>query len=512
MVQWAEIMTISKAIRVLLDTDVLQQQNTDHVTSENLREILKIIGKIKAEIIIHPVSFKSEEVLGGRDIKGYLDREIKTYTIFDSSKDPNEDPEYLALAKNVSENNDDINIILYPVYKDLVDFLITENISVHKKASRLGIDDRVLLIEEALRAFRGYLPEYEVVAPLPLKNKLVKDLDLGDPIFDTLKRDYPEFESWFEKISDEGRDSWVYYRNDGKMGALLIYKVEDEPIDSNPLLEEKKRLKISTLKVTHVGYKIGELFIKLVVDICVKNNISEVYLTHFTEEEDRLVELITEYGFERVGVNSRGEEIFIKKLIADRDEARSLPPIEISKRFYPSFYDGEGVKKFVVPIRPEYHSKLFTDFPERQTTLLEHMGEFIIEGNTIKKAYITHSRIKKMRPGDIILFYQSEDLQAITSIGVVESVHTGIEDGSQIVKLAGKRTVFSRDKIDEWVKRPVSVFLFRHHFHLKRPLPIDELTAGQVLTAAPQSVTEITREDYKKLKEMGGFDGRFTID
>jgi len=51
----------------------------------------------------------------------------------------------------------------------------------------------------------------------------------------------------------------------------------------------------------------------------------------------------------------------------------------------------------------------------------------------------------------------------------VESVHTEIDDGNQIVKLTGKRTVFSRDEIDEWVKKPVSVFLFRHHFHLKDP-------------------------------------------
>ncbi len=138
-------------MRVLLDADVLQLQNADHVISENLREILKIIRNINAEIIIHPLSFKNVEVPGDRDIKGFLDHEIKTYVIFDSSKYPNEDPEYLRLAKNGSENNDDINIILYPVFNDLVDFLITENRSIHKRARPLGIEDRVLLVDEALR-------------------------------------------------------------------------------------------------------------------------------------------------------------------------------------------------------------------------------------------------------------------------------------------------------------------------------------------------------------------------
>jgi hypothetical protein len=72
----------------------------------------------------------------------------------------------------------------------------------------------------------------------------------------------------------------VYYREDDSIGALLIYKTENEPIDSKPPLPKKKRLKLSTFKVTHVGHKVGELFIKLSIDFAVKNNISEIYLTY----------------------------------------------------------------------------------------------------------------------------------------------------------------------------------------------------------------------------------------
>jgi len=75
----------------------------------------------------------------------------------------------------------------------------------------------------------------------------------------------------------------VHYREDGSIGALLIYKTENEPIDSKPPLPKKKSLKLSTFIVTYVSHKIGELFIKLSIDFVVKNNISEIYLTHFTE-------------------------------------------------------------------------------------------------------------------------------------------------------------------------------------------------------------------------------------
>jgi hypothetical protein len=94
----------------------------------------------------------------------------------------------------------------------------------------------------------------------------------------------------------------------------------------------------------------------------------------------------------------------------------------------------------------------------------------------------------------------------------VEAVHTGIEDADQIVKLVGKRTVFSRKEIEELVKKPVSVFLFRHHFHFEKRLPLDAITEAGILTAAPQSVTEISPECYIKVKELGGVDEHFTID
>ena len=350
--------------------------------------------------------------------------------------------------------------------------------------------------------------------PIPLKRELVRNLNYEDHIFDTLKEEYkPDFEGWFKKISKEGRKSWVYYRKDGTIGAILIYKLENEAIeDSKPPLPERKRLKVAMLKVTYIEHKIGELFIKMAVDVSVKNNIDEIYLTHFTKPNDPLVKLISEYGFNKIAVKNNGEDIFAKRLIVEGDESKRLSPIEISKIFYPSFYDGVHVKKFVVPILPEYHNKLFTDFSRRQITLPEYADEFVVEGNTIKKAYLSHSNIKRMGRGDLILFYRSEDEQAITSLGVVEAVYTGVEDAGQILQLVGKRTVFSREEIDKWVERsPVSIFLFRHHFHLMRSVNLERLIDGQVIKAAPQSVMEISSEKYAQIKKMGGIDERYTV-
>lgn len=448
-------------MRVLLDDSIFTSQMEDNVLSDNLQDILKILGDVKVEVI--------KRTLSSKDLESY---ELE------------------------------------------FDFIITENRDIHREANILNIGDKVLLIDEALQIFRSYLSIDSKIAPPALKNKLVRDLNYEDPILNTLKEEYaPEFERWFRKISKEGRKSWTYYRKDGSIGAILIYKFEDGPIDDSiPPLPKNKRLKIATLKVTHIGFKIGELFIKMAIDISIRNNIYEIYLTHFTKHPDRLVELISKYGFVKVAVKINGEDIYAKKLVVAPEAKKYLSPLEISKQFYPSFYDGESVKKFIVPILPEYHDKLFTDYPIRQTTLSEHDGEFVVEGNTINKAYLSHSNIKSIEPGDLILFYRSADIQSITSIGVVESMHIGIDEGEQILRLVGKRTVFSRNEINEWIKsNPVSVFLFRHHMHLPRPLELRELLDMGILKGAPQSVTEITQEKYMRIKEVAGIDERFTV-
>lgn len=504
-------------MKVLLDTNIFIYREDDHVISENLQELLRILSATKADIIIHPSSIEDLQRDSNERRKDIMSSKLKAYPFLESPPNPDEDTLYLELVNIGTKNNDKIdNKILYSIYKDAADFLITEDRRIHKKAGKLGMNERILLIDEAIQIFKSYIHREKVIAPPALKNEVVYNLSYEDPIFDSLKEEYhPEFSDWFKKISREGRKSWVYYRNNGSIGAILIYKFEDEAIgDARPPLPKAKRLKIALMKVTYNGYKIGELFIKMAVDLAIKNDIYEIYLTHFTTPEDQLVELITDYGFDKVAVRPKGEkleDVYVKKLAIDCKVTSPLSPLEISRRFYPSFYDGEDVKKFIVPIRPEYHDKLFTDFPGRQPTLMEFAGEFIVEGNTIKKAYLSHSRIRKIEPGDILLFYRSEDLQAITSIGVIERVYSGINDSDKILRLVGKRTVFSKEEVDTMVKDPVSIFLFQHHFHIKRPIRLDELADKGILSSWPQSITEISHTNYIKLKRMSGINERFTV-
>ncbi len=500
-------------MRVLLDTNIFISREADRVVSSDLADLLGIFNELRSKLLVHPLSvteLKHDKNEKRREVN--LSK-IRTYSILDTPPNPASDTKFISSIGEPKSEHDRIdNAILFCIYQNAVDFLITEDREILKKSQSLGLEDRVFLVAEALVFFNRFIPpKVQIATPPALVKAHVYDLNIDDPIFRSLIGDYPTFRQWFERISREGRECYVSRRSDGTIGALLIYKIEDEPIPSVPPLPKKKRLKIATLKVTHIGYKIGELLIKVSIDLALHHGIDEIYLTHFIEPEDHLVELIQDFGFSQAAVlqKERPEPVFIKHLKLTDPRIPLEKPVEVSRICYPSFYDGESVDKFIIPIQPKYHEKLFTDFRERQSQLSEHLGEFVIEGNTIKKAYLTQSKIRKLKPGDIVLFYRSQDLHAITSLGVVDQFHPDTPPG-EIMRIIGKRSVYSKDEIERSNKN-WSIILFRHHFHLKESIPLDTLKRAGILKSHPQTITEIDQAAYEWIKTNGGIDESFTV-
>lgn len=309
-------------MRILIDTNIFIYRENHEVISDNLQKLLGILNDSEQKIIIHPESINEIKRDQDEDRKNIVLSEIKTYPVLINPPNPVKDNNFLDIVKKPSNEHDYVdNIILYSVYKNAVSFLLTEDKEIHKKAFNLGIDDRVLSIDDALKIF-SY--RRDPSHPPPIKKEKVYNLDLEDTIFDSLKEEYDEFEEWWNKICRQGRDCFVYYEHDGSIGAVLLYKVENEPIDAGEILPVKNRLKIATLKFSSVGNKIGELFIRLSVEYSIINELEEIYLTHFSQPSDYLVDLIEEYGFINVGKNKRGEDVFVKELFLTKIDSKNL--------------------------------------------------------------------------------------------------------------------------------------------------------------------------------------------
>lgn len=490
-------------MKIIFDTNILIHIEDPKELSPNLQELLNIIRKYGHQIFIHPASLK--DINNDKDVqrRRIIISKLKGYPLIELPPRPTDD--FLSMMGHSSSSNEiNDNEILFAIQKNAADFLVTEDYGLHKKANRIDLDDRILSIASALDYFKNL---YARIVPKHalLKEEYVRNLDVDDPFFDLLKEDYIAFRDWFKRISIEGRKCWVY-QEDGKIKTLLILKEENELIETVPPIPAAERLKIATLKVDLSGYKLGELLLKMAFQYCIDNHIFEIYLTHFRKENDGLIHLIENYGFESVGfLKKNKEEVFIKKYIPLEKE---LPPVEMSKKYYPSFKDNQKIRKFLIPIQPEFHERLFPDYENRQMKLTDY-SEINAPGNAIKKAYLSYSRIKKMRAGDIILFYRSKDQKAVISLGVVDQKPFHTDDLELLLRFVGKRSVYSHPELKTWTEKPVFIILFRHHLNLPKPLDISFLRDHSI--PVPQTISEINHKQYMAIKEGGEIDERFTV-
>ncbi|MFA4935309.1 MAG: hypothetical protein WC568_05690 [Candidatus Methanoperedens sp.] len=492
-------------MKVIFDTNILIHIEDHKELSEKLQDLLKLFRAYGHKEFIHPASLKDINNDKDENRKKVILSKIKGYPVIETP--PKATNDFLSLVRASSTSNDQNDAeILFAIQKNTADFLITEDYGLQNKAYRANLEDRVFSIDSALDYFKNLYARKVISHPL-LKEDYLHNLDIEDPFFDSLKEDYKEhkFREWFREKSIEGRKCW-FYQEDDKIKALLMLKEEDEPIETSPQIPAGRRLKISTMKVDLSGFKLGELFLKMAFQYCINNQIFETYLTHFRKEDDVLINLIENYGFESVGfLKKNNEEVFLKKLIPIE---KNLSPVETSKKYYPSFRDSPYVKKFLVPIMPDFHDRLFPDFSQRQMKITDY-SEINIPGNAIKKAYLSYSPIKKIRAGDLVLFYRSGDLKAVTAIGVVDQEPLHLNKADEIVRIVGKRTVYLETEIEEQAKKPVFVTMFRHHLFLPYPLNLDYLRKHDI--PVPQSIIEITHRQYLAIKEGGKLDERFTV-
>lgn len=495
---------------VLIDTNIFIHREDDDVVPEPLRELERSLKKADHSILVHPLSVREIRNDDKEERRRKAESRVETYVELSYPPSPSDSStEFRQAVEKADTFNEQVdNNLLYAVLEDAVDFLVTEDREMHSKALDLGIEDRVFGIEEGRDFFQN--DRSPVSGPVAIERTSFGELDLEDSIFDSLKEEYDGFTEWAD--SNPERPVWVNYCGDS-IGAILVLKPDEvENIGRDPELGREKRLKISTLKVAEDrwGSKVGELLISIAIREAIAHDLEQIYLTHYIDEEDYLVTLVESYGFEHASDLDDGEAIFLKRLTPGPDDDPDL--LELSQRFYPSFYDGPDVNKVLVPIRPKFHNKLFTAYGKRQPPIHEFVGEFDSEGNAIKKAYLTNSRSKRVNPGDILLFYRSGDHQEVTSIGVCEQIEYRLNDPEEIQKLVGKRSVFSEQEISAMAESPTTVILFSWHFDFPEPIGYDEMKREGVLSGPLQSMQVISEEDYKYLKLEGKVDERFARD
>jgi ribosomal protein S18 acetylase RimI-like enzyme len=370
---------------------------------------------------------------------------------------------------------------------EAVDFLVTEDMGLRRKAERIGLAGRVATVYEAHSVIRDL---FDQIPPPPPAVEDVKAhaLDQGDPIFDSLRDRYPGFDDWLSKCKREHRQAWIIRGRGARYAGLCIVNPETDP----PVRSPGKVLKICTLKVCSdfSGSRFGELLLKTVFEYASRNGYDSMFVTTFAEQE-RLIALLREFGFDAAEERTELGELILSKSLTPADEDRStLDGLAFNIKYGPFAVKFEGAPTFAVPILPVFHRVLFPE-AEQQSALFPGVHSC---GNSIRKAYLSNSASVAVASGANLLFYRSRDAHAVTAIGVVEGIERS-DKPDVIARYVGKRTVYRYSEIERLCRNgPVLAILFRQARILEQPIELRRLEANGLLKAAPQTITRVPEE------------------
>jgi hypothetical protein len=503
-------------MRILLDTNILIHREARTVVRDDIGTLFRWIDQLKYEKLVHPDSVAEVHKHADPAVVRTFELKLQSYAAL-RTKAPDTEAIARLRLEDVTENDRVDTSMLAEVAADRVDILITEDGGIHRKAARLDLSDRVFTIDaflEKVTAENPTLADYKV---LSVQRFHFGEVNLNDPFFDSFRTDYQDFDKWFNHKADE--IAYVCTSDSGEVVAFLYLKregVDENYGDINPPFKRAQRLKVGTFKVVSNGHKLGERFLKIVFDNALRSNVSAIYVTIFrrTVDQVRLIRLLEDWGFVYHGTKNQIEEVFVRDFrprVDSKDPRRTFP------------YIAASAPKFVVPIKPAYHTELLPDSILKTESPRKYVDNKP-NRNALSKVYISRSKERDLRTGDIIVFYRTKSdhgpayyTSVATTVGVVQEVITDIPDLKTFIDTCRKRSVFSDAELkNEWDRyrnsRPFVVnFLYVYSLPKKPTLQILDKIGMVKASAVPRGFERITDESFEKLLKVSNADTRFIV-
>lgn len=282
-------------------------------------------------------------------------------------------------------------------------------------------------------------------------HKTFSDININDIFFQSLKDDYPDFASWFDRKNNQ--DAFVQYDENGNISGFLYLKLEEKVVeDVRPVIKAEKILKVGTFKINAHGTKMGEQFVKIIMDYAINEDVDICYTTIFSKHQ-KLITLVESFGFEEYGEKgnySNPEKVFVKNMRKiNGDINHDYPLMKIN-----------GVNKYLLSIYPKYHSVMFPD--SILTTENKNIITDISYTNSIYKIYVCTMGVDILKHGDIIILYRTAEYgrsaeysAVVTSICVVDNVkrQDEFESFNEFYNYASRYSVFNKADLHYWYDR-----------------------------------------------------------
>lgn len=351
---------------------------------------------------------------------------------------------------------------------------------------------------------------------MELSYKPFAEIDFDSSFFQSLKDDYHEIGDWFVRKSQEGSSAYVFSRENGDIDGFLYLKIEEGIVsDVEPPLPEGRHLKIGTLKINAHGTKLGERFIKKIVDHIILHDLNDAYVTVF-EKHTGLISLLKKHGFDHHGTKTTRngiEQVLIKRLSAEKGSpSQNFPCVRV-----------QGVRKWLLAIWPEYHSLMFPD-----SILRNEDPRLIVRDvshtNSIHKVYLCNmADTARMETGDVVVMYRTSDqpgrawFRAVaTSICVVEEVAHMDQFGSleDFLSYCRPHSVFPEHELVDFYKSRKNQFIIKVTYNIalnKRPNRGKLINEAKINEALRWSCIQLNDSQFDSIVKMGEINERLIV-
>lgn len=353
----------------------------------------------------------------------------------------------------------------------------------------------------------SYPPKKIIIMNETITLKCFADIDLNDTFFDSLKEDYPGFEAWFQKKSENNSKAYVQY-TENNLQAFLYLKDEsgEELTDVTPMRPACNRLKVGTFKIDAHNTKLGERFVKKIMDTALFKKAEEIYVTIFPKH-DGLIRILQRYGFNEEG--KKGDEIVLVKNMRaiTGDILKDYPLIKtIDKR------------KFLLSIYPKYHTQMFPDSILRNEESLKYeLVKDISYTNSIHKIYLCFMPdTAQLQRGDIIAIYRTKDdkgaaryRSVITSVCQIEEVKTNKDFANveEFLSYTNFYSIFNPEELKQWYRQK-NCYVLKMTYNIALTKRVTNGYMVDELKMAPQywGFFQLTDEQFDAILKKGEVD------
>lgn len=494
-----------KESTILLDTNIIIQREGDSNLDQTISTLYNWFDKYSCRKYVHQRSkdevqkYKDEKYLSNFNIK------LSSYTLLETSKHKKDDNFLSVIDRYKHDENSKVdNDLLFEVYSGNVDLMVTNDNGILRKAEELYISDRVMTPAALLDAYETEFPTKIDYKVLSIKLKKFKDINLKDPFFDSLREDYAEFNTWFDKKIKSNDEAYVFEDN-GNVLAFLYLKIEGKDENDRqivPQLPKVRKLKVGTFKIDSQkagGFRLGERFLKIIFDYASKSEVDFIYVTMFEHRDEviRLKDLMQQWGFYKHG--TKNNETVLGKELKRYDEKKTPKENFPLCKLEPDYY--------FLPINPKYHTDLFPD------NYLKNEDIKLYEGNlghryALEKIYVTGALQIDAKPGDFVVIYRNGERwpkrysSVCTGLCVVEEIDYP-KTIKEYLDICKNKSVFTEEELKQFYSKYKAVVKLIHLREFKYKIPLSTLQDKGLIgqNSGPRPFTKIPIQFISIFKE-----------